>query len=305
MSGKSDFMSGSTPGYIWHALGDSVRGAAHMRNGLVNQDGIDWSPRSAKAFGLPIIMTLSDGHGSSKCFRSNLGAQFATKSAKDVIKQFLSSDISLSDLSIVKHLFEERLPRDLVQNWRRSVDRHIRDNPFTSEELIGLGEKEGSSARIKVEDNNYLAYGATLLAVFVTETFLAILQLGDGDILVVSDAGEVGRPLPKDERLIANETTSLSDKSPWQDFRTSLLPIISTPPALILLSTDGYSNSFRDDESFLKVGTDVLEMLRQDTPESVRRAIPDWLNEASQSGSGDDITLGIIYRQDALDLGAH
>ncbi|MEI6291981.1 MAG: protein phosphatase 2C domain-containing protein, partial [Chloroflexota bacterium] len=91
-------MSGHPVGYAWHAIGESVRGAAPIRDDQVHQDGIDWYPRNARASGPPLIMVLSDGHGSSKCFRSDLGAQFAIKSAKDVIKQFLASDVSQADL---------------------------------------------------------------------------------------------------------------------------------------------------------------------------------------------------------------
>lgn len=286
--------------YLWRALGASVRGAAHKRNGLPNQDQIDWSPRLPARCDSPLIMAVADGHGSAKCFRSGLGARFATESALDAIKQFLAADIFPADLSRVKHLFEEGLPRDLVISWRTAVDRHLQENPFTSEEFTLLEDKEGTAAKTKVEKNNYLAYGATLLAIFITETFIAILQLGDGDILLVSDSGEVSRPVPKDERLFANETTSLSDKLAWQGFRSNFIAIGSQPPAMLLVSTDGYSNSFRDEDSFLKIGSDILEMLRQDTPKSIRRDMRDWLSEASLSGSGDDITLGIIYRLDAF-----
>ena len=63
------------------------------------------------------------------------------------------------------------------------------------------------------------AYGATLLVLMVTEQFALYLQLGDGEMLIVTESPshrnpaqpffEVSRPLPKDESLIANETTSL------------------------------------------------------------------------------------------------
>lgn len=277
-----------------------MQGAAHIRNALPNQDAIDWAPRIQKQSGLPLIMAVSDGHGSAKCFRSGIGAQFATKSAREVIKQFLSSEIFPADLSRIKHLFEEGLARDVVRNWQQAVDDDLQKNPFTDEEFSVLEGREGLAVRAKIENNPYIAYGATLLVVFITETFLAILQLGDGDILVVSDSGEVSRPLPLDERLIANETTSLSDKLAWQDFRTNFISLASQPPALITLSSDGYANSFRNDESFLKIGVDFLEMLREDSPKAIQRGMENWLNEASQLGSGDDITLGLIYRLDAI-----
>jgi hypothetical protein len=38
--------------------------------------------------------------------------------------------------------------------------------------------------------------------------------------------------------------------------------LVETPPALILLATDGYANSFPDEAGFLKVGSDLLGMIR-------------------------------------------
>jgi hypothetical protein len=127
------------------------------------------------------------------------------------------------------------------------------------------------------------------------------LQLGDGDILVVSETGEVIRPLPGDERLFANETTSLCSHNAWCDFRVSFQPLLSRPPALILLATDGYANSFHNEVGFLKVGPDILEKIRSGGLDVVNEGLETWLSETSQLGSGDDITLGIICRMDTLD----
>ena len=59
---------------------------------------------------------------------------------------------------------------------------------------------------------------------------------------------------------------------------------------LVLLATDGYANSFREDRGFLKVGTDLLGMLRSDGLDHVKANLGDWLRETSEGGSGDDIT---------------
>jgi hypothetical protein len=166
--------------------------------------------------------------------------------------------------------------------------------------LDALAAKDGPRARQKVEEHPSLAYGATLLVTLVTDAFIAFFQLGDGDILVVSDSGEVTRPIAHDERLFANETTSLSGASAWTEFQTSFQPLAGSPPAMILMSTDGYSNSFRDEDSFLKVGADILDVMRSDGVQKVRGSLREWLAEASKSGSGDDISLGIVYREDAF-----
>ncbi len=127
------------------------------------------------------------------------------------------------------------------------------------------------------------------------------LQLGDGEMIVVSEAGEVSKPLPEDKNLIANETTSLCTDTAAQDFRFSYQPLTDPPPALILMTTDGYANSFADDAGFLKVGSDLLEMLRADGFDTVNRSVRGWLEEATRIGSGDDCTLAIICRMDALE----
>ena len=65
-------------------------------------------------------------------------------------------------------------------------------------------------------------------------------------------------------------------------------------PSLVLLSTDGYANSFRSDEDFLKIGQDYLEIIRQQGIASLAEELPAILTEATQQGSGDDITLAIL-----------
>jgi hypothetical protein len=115
-------------------------------------------------------------------------------------------------------------------------------------------------------------------------------------------------PLPKDDRLFGNETTSLCLPESWSDFRFRLLPIDSNNPypALILLSTDGYANSFSQDSEFEKVGTDLLEIIcehpdgLQEGISSIQENLPNWLSIASEKGSGDDTTVGILCNLDQI-----
>jgi hypothetical protein len=150
--------------------------------------------------------------------------------------------------------------------------------------------------------------------VLLTERFLLYLQLGDGDILTVAADGRVTRPLPQDERLFANETTSLCSpggqgkqrnqpRAPagaWSEFRARVQIQRPPSPALILVSTDGYANSFGSEADFLKVGSDLLDLLRSDGLDKVNASLGAWLEEASRSGSGDDVTLGCLFRRDSV-----
>jgi hypothetical protein len=63
---------------------------------------------------------------------------------------------------------------------------------------------------------------------------------------------------------------------------------------LVLLSTDGYINSFRSERDFLQIGADYLQLLRQQGVDAVAHDLPDILSQASLEGSGDDISVALL-----------
>lgn len=284
------------PHWHWRVVGQTVQGASHLRAGLPNQDAMHWEP--ATGVGPPLISAISDGHGSAKYFRSDVGARLAVEIAVALLTELLHSQLAPDKLTAIKRLAEERLPQELVRRWREAVARHLAESPFTPAELATLEQKDGPRARQTVEKDPFLAYGATLVAVVVTESYILYLQLGDGDILVVSDAGEVSRPLERDQRLFANQTTSLCQENVWRDVQWRFQALVEPPPALILLSTDGYANSFINEAAFLQVGSDLWEMIRTEGLDFVANQLASWLTEASQVGSGDDVTLVVLCRTD-------
>jgi serine/threonine protein phosphatase PrpC len=268
----------------WQVVGQSVRGATHERNGLPNQDAIYWLPGSGR--GPSAVLAVADGHGSARYPRSHAGARIAVETAVLLIDDFLRSQSNVDSLSLIKDATQEWLPRALVRNWAEAVAEDLRTEPLSESELslLGAGASRESS----------IAYGATLLVAAVNERFAIYLQLGDGEILTVSDRGDVTRPLSKDDRLFGNETTSLCANEAWRDFRVHFQPLTQSPPALVLLSTDGYPNSFRDESGFLKVGSDILDMVQENGLASVQDHLAGWLSDSTRAGSGDDVTLGIL-----------
>lgn len=277
----------------WQVIGATVPGASHLRAGIPNQDAILFLRESSVS--LPIVLSLSDGHGSDKCFRSDRGSRYAVMIGAELMREALSGDPSkIADEAKAK------LTHEFARQWNAAVAADLERQPLSEEELARLETKDSIYARRAVEAHPPLAYGATSLTVALTQSFIIYLQLGDGEILTVSEAGEVAKPLPEDDRLLANETTSLCAKNAAEDFRFSFQPLMDAAPALILLTTDGYANSFSDDAGFQKVGSDILEMLRTDGFDAVNRSVKEWLEEATRMGSGDDCTLGIICRMSAL-----
>lgn len=262
----------------WQIVGSSVQGTSHIRQGLPNQDALHYAEQQA-----PLVLAVADGHGSAKCFRSQQGAQLAVQCAVLVMQERISSTLPMQDL---RWLAEENLSKTLVQSWRSAVTADVQTNPFTDAERPLLPRNQ----------EPYLAYGSTLLVAVMTTSALLLMQLGDGDILVVSADSQVQRPIAADPQLMGNETTSLCGKDAWKQFRTAVWPL-TLQPALIILATDGYANSFKDEASFLSVGSDLLAMIQQAGLAAVAASLPDWLQEASAMGSGDDVTVGLMYAQ--------
>jgi hypothetical protein len=208
--------------------------------------------------------------------------------AVSVIQESMPADAPLPDEAV------PTLTQKIVEDWRAAVLSDLEQHPFTPEEWAAVETAEGGTGRVSVEEEPVLAYGATLLVVAAAETFMLYLQLGDGDILAVGASGQTYRPLPGDDRLIGNQTTSLCQPEAWNEFRAIIIRDPAEFAPLVLASTDGYANSFRSDDDFLKIGRDYLNLVREDGLDSLAEDLPDILAEASQKGSGDDITLSIL-----------
>ena len=267
---KSDFMTNSSQ---WQIIAESVRGHSHIRKNLLNQDAIKYSDSDKH-----IILAVADGHGGKMYFRSDQGSQYAVMAAVNVLSKLLG----ISPL--------DTIPKEIVEYWTDLVNYHKSIFNFTDDELAKLDPKDTTL----LTDNPKMAYGSTLLAVAVTDKEIIYLQLGDGDILTVSPQGEPRRLIPQNENMLGDETNSLCLPSSWEDFQIFIQPI-TEKPALIILSTDGYANSFASEKDFLQVGRDYLEFIKESGIEEVRLNIASWLDETGRLGSGDDITVGLIY----------
>jgi len=208
----------------------------------------------------------------------------AVKAALEVLPRLLSSE-AIPEPGIAGC--------ELIKRWRAAVAEHLAANPF--EALTG-GTKTALSSLVPIQsDDSVLAYGTTLLAVAARPEGLLCLQLGDGDILVVTDSGEVQRPVASDQRLFANETTSLCSRTAEMDFRSVWLPESVGRPSLVLLTTDGYPNSFRQDAGFLKAASDFYALISEEGAAAVERDLAAWLEDSSNQGSGDDITVALLF----------
>jgi serine/threonine protein phosphatase PrpC len=281
----------------WKMAHACVRGSAHLRSGLPNQDAVQCVVIGGKGPSPEVaVAAVSDGHGGARHFRSQLGSSLAVNVAANVLPGFLFARAPGTGRHSIEAGRVQAMQRTIVDSWLAAVLSDLENHPLTERELNQLQANDSPESRKAVETTPVVAYGATLLVAAATEDLILLLQLGDGEILTVGSGGETTRPLPADGRLAGNQTTSLCQPDAWRQFRSAWF---SDPdlPALVLLSTDGYANSFRSDQDFLWIGSDYLAMVQEQGIETLARELPGILNEASQQGSGDDITLAILQSE--------
>lgn len=288
-------MSGQArAGVRWRAIGAFVRGDSHRRSGLPNQDALALVPGQ----GDRALVAIADGHGSDTSFRSDVGASFAVTTAVRVVRAFAQTVGARSSVDALRKAAAAELPVRIVRGWIDAVSADLSDRPFMDWELERLRASTHPDAVADLRTNPLIAYGATLLVAADLDPFLMMLQLGDGDIVAISsgDPPPIAKPVPADARLVGNETTSLCLPKAEADFRLSVIDMTKEAPELLLLTTDGYANSFVDEGAFLQAGPDILGHIRERGLDWVGEQLPSWLEEASRHGSGDDITMGILCR---------
>ena len=287
----------------WTALSASVRGAVHERDGRRNQDAVRLhAPRNAAD---PLFIAVADGHGSARSFRSDRGSVLATECALRRLRVFMKKLGPKPPLSRLRREWETKWPRAMLADWHRAVRADIEKDPFSALEFAPFPEPPPVAVPGReLPFHAYLAYGATLIVAAVTSRYVLYAQLGDGDILLVHGDGHVSRPWPRGHAFFANETVSLCSHHAARQFHAKVVPLRGgAAPALILLATDGYANCFDDDSGFFQVGADLLEYLREGGTGFVEEKLGHWLGESSRDGSGDDITVGMAVRLNALHAG--
>lgn len=273
----------------WMNSFQTITGKTHLKIEMPNQDAV-LSEVLEEDF---LISAVADGHGSKKCTRSHLGAKYAVESAVEIAKEI--KDTFIKDEVIHTKSIGKHYTKKVIALWRKKIDDHLKEEPLDLKNIEGLTSKEKKS----IKKNPYVSYGSTLLIVMLIKDYIVCYQLGDGDILFVSKSNNVTKPIKKDNRHIANDTTSLCLHKPEKEFKIKVFRDLNHVLQMILLSTDGYSNSFSSENGFFKVGTDLVEMISEDGFNVVDENLKDWIEETSNHGSGDDTSVSIITRINA------
>lgn len=254
----------------WRVGGASVRGASHMRSGAPNQDS--WGA-SGDGGARAAVLAVSDGHGAAAHFRSQTGAIIAVRTACAV----LESELEDADGA--------EIAATILARWRTEVRADMSARPYDEVER-------------KLADHPPLSpYGATLIAAGVNAGVLALLQIGDGDLVLGYADGRLERPMPEGPALRGEQTFSLCQEDALSYFGSAVLWRQANQPwpDFVFMATDGVSKSFQDERAFLAEVARVRTRALSDWDSLLAQA-PEWLTTVSNNGSGDDATFCVAMR---------
>lgn len=257
----------------------SVRGNLHTIRELPNQDAID-----VRNIDEILLISIADGHGSRTCFRSDVGAKMAVEVANVlIVDKLLKSD---NDLAAVEHDANE-LCKSIAGLWSKTALKHLGKNAFTDEEVDELDETK----RKNLGRNALLAYGTTLMTVVMSKDKIIVMNIGDAELLVkFKDSSDI-KVLNQNKR-VGNETESLALPFAHRYYTVNVYD--AQDVEAILAATDGYPNSFKQEEGYMKVISDLLSIANSHGIKAIQDNFEAWLEDTSLNGSGDDITACFV-----------
>lgn len=292
--------------------GASVLGHSHLKLKKKNQDNILVYQDEKLS-----LICVSDGHGSEAYFRSDIGSKIAVDVVKQIIDSFLiSHSYLLSDgwkFNVIEDLELIELKKNIIGEWQKQVLANSKNNPFdlifkqetTIHDLNNNELKESYviqeiERRFDIKQDTYnklihnpiIAYGATLLCYAQFNGVALIIQIGDGDIVFSDKEGAAILPISIDITQFANETNSLCQLN----FENLSLLRVCKLPEIVTISTDGVFNSFSDDETYKKIGNELLNTyVSSVSNEIVIEELESFLKNLSKKGSGDDCSVTYLF----------
>ncbi|MCF3123207.1 protein phosphatase 2C domain-containing protein [Streptomyces arenae] len=242
------------------------------------------------AGGRAAVLAVADGHGSAAHFRSDLGARWAVEEFTACARAFADEAVRVGEDAAgwpALRAEARRLPQQVGHRWHERALVHEYNSPSHGARSPRAAARTRPPEQPGVPD--LAAYGSTLIGAVLTEHMLFCWQLGDGDVVLVDAGGTPHTPLSTGPDM-GDETDSLCEPEPWRKMRSHWQPFTGGAPPCVLLSTDGLSKSFADDQGFLDFATGLGERAAQQGVAAVQDQLPDWLGRAAKF-SGDDTTL--------------
>ncbi|MBD5427375.1 MAG: protein phosphatase 2C domain-containing protein [Treponema sp.] len=262
------------------------------------------------------ILSVADGHGGERYFRSEVGSRFAVEVAEAEFQKLLI-DISKwqwLDEKINWGQTIKSLESNIVKKWQSKVEADFANRPLSEEER-NLAEKlgidfaalQGGNSEcekicgVRFRNSEILrCYGSTLLsALYIPswgfplskKSLWIAVQIGDGLTFTLDENGGDFLPIPEDKNLGFGLTTSLCSSDAAEHFRHSFG--FSKLKAIVVCS-DGVADSFAK-EKFGGFVKDILNNVNEQGGEKVQKELQAYFPKLSEQGSGDDLSLAGIF----------
>lgn len=267
-------------------FGASVQGASHIRSGKECQDSLKKAVKDSGA----VILAVADGHGSDSCPYSKAGSFAAVNVFCKIMGDYLDTYAGQQEMlfTFLKREGDTKIAQEIDAEWKRRI---LRLHAKCKREIPLDADHN------KDKEAVYKLYGSTLLGLVITEKFLFAFQLGDGDIVKVSENGVYH--MIEADKILGTETHSLSKAESWKKAITLIRKREEkeSMPVMYMLSSDGLANSYRNDDEFKKTCMDYYILLKEHGVKAVSDQLKTWLQETSEMGCGDDITALFAYEK--------
>ncbi len=284
----------------------SVIGASHLRKPNPVCEDSSWYDKDGDIPGA-IVLAVADGHGSDQCKYSADGSKEAVKAFCTIVKQILEAEDFGGDIKVFKVTPRKDMAfaKKLSDLWQKRIahvhSRKKRKDPPPKKKLstLDMVYKKAEERDDWYWNVDYMLYGTTLLGIAILGNDILVYQIGDGDIMIVDDDGV--RNLIEGDHFLGVETYSLAHENAWNYAKTTVITVddLYKKPCLIMLSSDGFANSYPSEEEFHNACKDYYQVIKENGFDAVCKAIGDdkegWLRETSDGGCGDDISLALAY----------
>jgi len=248
------------------------------------------------------IAIISDGHGGTRYFRSDVGSRLLCEVTARCLSEFVEGipSMTFSDKPYTSVGIGDSMPTVLQQlfgaivvGWRKAVMEHADHHPLTDDEqAIAVPQNEHEWEK---------TYGCTLIATIRTSSYWLAFQIGDGKCVALREDGSPYEPIPWDDRCFLNKTTSICDTDALSRFRCCYGGI-DTAPVAIFLGSDGIDDSFGEEENLHNFYVQLAKGFSQEGHETTVKDLEQSLPILSKRGSQDDMSVAGIYDSRILSL---
>lgn len=233
------------------------------------------------------------------------------------LKEKANQTIKENEQKLLERLKEVKFR--IIEKWKKMVDKDLKENPleltqscmytfdenlnYKKQQYIGYSVSDDHQFQyinrgITQDDinetikNHYILYGATLLCSCSYKDNTFLLQIGDGDAVIIDNDNNAIHPVPDFDDQYDNITHSICERKAERYFTEYYT---KDKIKIILIATDGVSKSFYEE----KVKNDIAELANEvyntliEKPRRFKKMLQEIL-EAFANASTDDCSIAFI-----------